>query len=162
MSDIEYKHKYLKYKEKYINLKNELEQDGGFLDMLFNNSSEKIENKDAQAKEGEVEVFPMNKFEKGKFYAFALYTREYRSPDYKIYKYFTTNSLQNAGYHESSERWGHGDSSGGYDTFKDLNGKETRIEGNESGSIITFTNSDGEKKSIRIDNYNIGFVVVNI
>jgi hypothetical protein len=162
MSDIEYKHKYLKYKNKYLDLKNKIEeQNGGF--SIFNKPPKQPEDAKAKAKEGEVEVFPMDKFEKNKFYAFALYTREYNSPDYKIFKYFTTNPLQNAGYHVSSARWGHADSSGGYDTFKDLNGKETHIEGNASGSIITVTNSDGGKEIIKIDNnYNIGYVVVNI
>jgi hypothetical protein len=42
MSDIEYKNKYLKYKVKYINLKNEIEQQGGALTVTKQEAKDKF------------------------------------------------------------------------------------------------------------------------
>ena len=101
---------------------------------IINNSrkeiekSIQIENENAKVKEGEIEVYRISKFETDKMYAFALYTRDYKSPDYKLNKYFTTNPLQHLGYYVSSERWGYGDGGGGAENFINLDGQETRIE----------------------------------
>lgn len=74
----------------------------------------------------EIEVFRMIRFDKNKYYAYAMYTR---SEGYSLeQRYFTTRALKFLGRYVNSERWGQGDGSSGAENFVEDDGTTNRVE----------------------------------
>lgn len=73
----------------------------------------------------EVEVFRLTTFDTNKCYAFASETKTVGK--WPNQKYYATKPLQYVGAYMYSERWGNGDSRGGAENFKDMDGNIKRV-----------------------------------
>ena len=73
----------------------------------------------------EVEVFRLIKFDTSKCYEYATETKA--EGNWPNQKYYALTPLQYLGTYLYSERWGTGDSRGGAENFKDLEGNIKRI-----------------------------------
>jgi hypothetical protein len=73
----------------------------------------------------EIEVFRIIRFDKNKYYAYAMCTRKegYLMEE----RYFTTNALHFLGRHVNSERWRQGDGGGGAENFVEDDGARNRV-----------------------------------